>query len=133
MTETNGTAALLDQHRRINEERGYSFSTFEWLAKHDPEFEATRLQAVEMTYTRKDAALSVKTRELIVCGILAFRMYHTLSKHIERAMREGATLQEVIQTFEMASVPGGQATLHYGIDCLIELERTKPELFESQS
>ncbi len=31
-------------------------------------------------------------------------------------------------TIEVASIPGGQATLHYAVDQLIELELENPEL-----
>ena len=35
-------------------------------------------------------------------------------------LREGATVPEVIQAMEMASIPGGMATLHFAIDQLID-------------
>ena len=43
-------------------------------------------------------------------------------------MREGASLREVLEAMEVASVPGGMATLHYAVDQLIEIEREDPEL-----
>jgi alkylhydroperoxidase/carboxymuconolactone decarboxylase family protein YurZ len=120
---------LAGEYRRLAAERGYHFATFEWLSRHDPDFERARLETVKMTYTRPDGALPVKYRELIASAVLAYRCYPSLKLHLARAMREGATLQEVIQALEVASVPGGQATLHFGIDQLIELEQEQPELF----
>jgi alkylhydroperoxidase/carboxymuconolactone decarboxylase family protein YurZ len=118
-------------YQRIADERGYHFSTFEWLARHDPDFDKVRLSMVEWTYTRKNGALPVKYRELIACAVLAFRTYPSLKVHLARALREGASVAEVVQALEMASVPGGMATLHYGLDRLIELEHEQPELFQT--
>jgi alkylhydroperoxidase/carboxymuconolactone decarboxylase family protein YurZ len=133
-TESNGNLQeeLAERYAQIQEDRGYNFDTFKWLAKHDPEFEATRLAAVEMTYTRKDGALEPKVRELIAICLLAFRMYHSVRAHIARALREGASVSEVVQALEMASIPGGQATLHFGLDHLIALEESNPELFTNR-
>lgn len=111
-------------------ERGYHFSAFEWLAARDPEFEKSRLPLVEATYLRKEPALPVKYKELIAATILAFRGYPSVGKHFERALKAGATVQEVIEALEIACIPGGMPTLHMGIDHLIALEHEKPELFE---
>jgi alkylhydroperoxidase/carboxymuconolactone decarboxylase family protein YurZ len=126
-TEMDGDIA--ETYRQVAKERGYHFSTFEWLAVHDPDFDRVRLALVQATYTRKDGALPPKYRELIACGVLAFRGYPSLKLHLARALREGATVAEVVQALEMASVPGGMATLHFGIDQLKAVEKEQPELF----
>jgi len=118
-----------EAYRELAKVRGYHFSTFEWLAAHDPDFDRVRLEMVRATYTRKDGALAPKYRELIASAILAFRGYPSLKLHLARALREGATVAEVVQALEMASVPGGMATLHFGIDQLIQIQREQPELF----
>jgi len=123
---------LADTYREIAKERGYHFSTFEWLAVHDPDFDRVRLSMVQATYTRKDGALEPKYRELIACAVLAFRGYPSLKLHLARALREGASVAQVVQALEMASIPGGMATLHFGIDQLIEIEKEQPELFAAR-
>jgi alkylhydroperoxidase/carboxymuconolactone decarboxylase family protein YurZ len=120
---------IADTYRQVAKDRGYHFSTFEWLATHDPDFDRVRLSMVQATYTRKDGAVPPKYRELIASAILAFRGYPSLKLHLARALREGATVAEVIQAMEMASIPGGMATLHFAIDQLIEIEKEQPELF----
>jgi alkylhydroperoxidase/carboxymuconolactone decarboxylase family protein YurZ len=120
---------IAETYRQVAKDRGYHFSTFEWLATHDPDFDRVRLSMVQATYTRKDGAVPPKYRELIASAILAFRGYPSLKLHLARALREGATVAEVIQAMEMASIPGGMATLHFAIDQLIELEKEQPELF----
>jgi alkylhydroperoxidase/carboxymuconolactone decarboxylase family protein YurZ len=119
---------ILEVHERMGAERGYVFPTFHWLGRHDPDFERTRLEYVRMSYTRPDAKLPVKYKELVASAVLAFRCYPSLKKHLRRAMMEGATLREVLEAMEVASDPGGMASLHFAVDQLIELEREEPEL-----
>lgn len=119
---------LEETQQALAAERGYHFPTFEWLGKNDPEYERARLDFVRMNYTRPKAEMPVRYRELVASAILAFRGYSSLKLHLARALREGASLREVLEAMEVASVPGGMATLHYAVDQLIELEREDPEL-----
>ena len=121
---------LAERYRDIAAQRGYHFSTFEWLAVRDPDFDRVRLDMVQATYVRKDGALAPQYRELIACAILAFRGYPSLKLHLTRALEAGASVDEVVQAMEMASVPGGMATLHFAVDQLIEIEQERPELFD---
>ena len=122
---------LAKRYKAQAAERGYHFSTFEWLAARDPAFEKARLPLVEATYLRKDPVLPVKYKELIAATILAFRGYPSVGKHFKRALEAGATVQEIVEGLEIACIPGGMPTLHLGIDHLIALEREHPELFEN--
>ncbi|MBT55632.1 MAG: hypothetical protein CMF72_19810 [Mameliella sp.] len=122
--------ALAERYREHVRQRGYHFTIFEWLAEMDPEFESTRLSMVEATYLRKNTALEPKYRELIVSAVLAFRGYPSVGKHLHRAMIEGASLREVLETLEMASVPGGMPVLHFGLEHLAEARKKDPETFE---
>ena len=79
----------------------------------DPEFERTRLEYVRMSYTRPNGKLPVKYKELVASGVLAFKSYPSLKKHLRRAMVEGATLREVLEAMEAASDPGGMASLPF--------------------
>jgi alkylhydroperoxidase/carboxymuconolactone decarboxylase family protein YurZ len=124
-------ATIAGEHRALAEERGYHFPTFEWLGRKDPEFERARLDYVRMTYTRPGNELPVRYKELVASAILAFRGYPSLKLHLERALREGATVREVLEAMEVASVPGGMALLHFAVDALIEIEQESPELFGS--
>lgn len=119
---------IAERHRAMAQERGYAFPTFLWLGREDPEFERTRLEYVRMSYTRPDAKLPVRYKELVASAVLAFKSYPSLKKHLRRAMLEGATLREVLEAMEAASDPGGMASLHFAVDTLIELEKEEPEL-----
>lgn len=122
--------ALAERYREHTRQRGYHFSILEWLAEMDPDFESVRLSMVEATYLRKDGALDPKYRELIVSAVLAFRGYPSVYKHLHRAMVEGASLREVLEALEMASVPGGMPVLHFGLSQLDEARKQDPETFE---
>ena len=125
---TKDSDALEATQQALAAERGYHFPTFEWLGEQDPDYERARLDFVRMNYTRPNAELPVRYRELVASAILAFRGYSSLKLHLARSMREGASLREVLEAMEVASVPGGMATLHYAVDQLIELEQEDPEL-----
>ena len=126
---TNQGEAISHEHEALAKERGYHFPTFEWLGRKDPEFEQARLDYVRMTYTRPGNALPIKYKELVASAILAFRGYPSLKLHLARSLREGATVREVLEAMEVASVPGGMALLHFAVDALIEIEQEHPELF----
>lgn len=129
-TEVNIDPELAERYKEHIRQRGYHFSLFEWLAEMDPEFEQMRLSMVEATYLRKNAALPAKYREMIVSAVLAYRGYPTLGKHLRRALEEGASLRELLEALEMASVPGGQPTLHFALEHLAEVRKQIPETFE---
>lgn len=122
-----------ERHKRLRAERGYGFEAFDWLAERDPAFEGVRLDCIDVTYTRKDSTIPVKYRELIAASVLAFRGYPSVRVHLERALRNGATVDEVVHALEMASIPGGQATLHFGLEHLLSLRSSAPELFDDGS
>lgn len=123
---------LAERYRDHAEQRGYHFSSFEWLAAHDPEFEKVRLSMVDMTYLRKNSAVPAKYKELLAAAILAYRGYNSTGKHLKRALQEGASVREVLEVLELAAIPGGMPTLHFGMDALVELWRESPELFKEK-
>jgi alkylhydroperoxidase/carboxymuconolactone decarboxylase family protein YurZ len=124
---------VAEEYRQLAEIRGYHFPNYEWLGRFDPAFERTRMQYIRMTYTREDGALPVKYRELIAALILAYRLYPSTGAHFARALREGLTVREIVEALELASIPGGQPLLLFGIDHLVALEAQEPELFKARS
>lgn len=113
---------LLEAHKAMGAVRGYYFSSFEWLATKDPDFERARQEMVRRVYTPQNPVLPVKYRELIAAAILAYRNYASCEKHLRRALREGASMQEVIEAMEVASIPGGMPLLHFALDELMKIE-----------
>jgi alkylhydroperoxidase/carboxymuconolactone decarboxylase family protein YurZ len=103
--------------------RGYAFNEFQWLAQQDPEFELARIKFSRLVFTRENPALPVKYRELIEAVLLSFKGYHTVGEHVRRALREGATMQEAVEAFEVATIPGGMPVLHFALPFLIEIDK----------
>ncbi|MBI5167034.1 MAG: carboxymuconolactone decarboxylase family protein [candidate division NC10 bacterium] len=110
---------LIKQMRR---DRGYLYPEWELAARMDPDF----MEAYNALYRRalgEGQALNVKYRELIALALLAFRGEHeALVTHIRRAMKFGATKQEVLEAFEAAIIPGGALTFLRGLRALLQIE-----------
>jgi alkylhydroperoxidase/carboxymuconolactone decarboxylase family protein YurZ len=125
--QDSGSGATAEEVEQLLREqaqkRGYSFTEFAWLARKDPEFEKARVNYSAMVYTRQNPALPVKYREIIASIVLSFRGYPSVESHLRRALREGATMQEIIEAFEVATVPGGMPVLHFALPYLIKIDQ----------
>jgi AhpD family alkylhydroperoxidase len=66
-------------------------------------------------------ALSARTRELIAIGILSYRGdVASVTAHIRRAMRLGASKQEILEAVETSIIPGGAPTFFNGLSAIIK-------------
>ena len=101
---------------------GYAFT--DWLAKEDPEFMRARAPLSTLSFG-EGKELSVKHKEMVIIGILAFRGREDgVVAHMRRAVAHGATKRELLEAVQAAAVPGGGPTLSTGVQALMELERT---------
>jgi alkylhydroperoxidase/carboxymuconolactone decarboxylase family protein YurZ len=101
---------------------GYAFT--DWLAKEDPEFMQARAPLSTLSFG-EGKELSVKHKEMVIIGILAFRGREDgVVAHMRRAVEHGATKRELLEAVQAAAVPGGGPTLSTGVQALMELERT---------
>jgi len=108
--------------RRIERERGCIPGEWAYIAGKDPDFWDAYNALYEKALT-DGKALPAKTKELIVIGILAYREFEEgVCKHAERALRLGATRQELLEAVETVTVPGGSPALRAGIAGLVMLE-----------
>jgi alkylhydroperoxidase/carboxymuconolactone decarboxylase family protein YurZ len=99
---------------------GYPWAT--WLAKEDPEYAAARLPVSALS-VGEGKALSIKHREMVIIGILAFRGREDgVVAHMRRAVEHGASKRELLEAIEAAAVPGGGPTLSAGVKGLMQLE-----------
>lgn len=105
---TNASAASTPQH---------AFTQFEWLTI-DPSYDAARRDITAFVWTPRAPALPVKIRELVASAVLAYRAFPTLDGHLRRAVREGATVRELVEAMETAALPGGFPVLHYALPFL---------------
>lgn len=105
---------------KMKKDRGYIYPEWEFAARSDPDF----VEAYNNLYRaalNDGHALSAKTRELIAIGILAYRgEVHSVKTHILRAMRLGATKQEILEAVETSIIPGGAPTFFNGLSAIIQ-------------
>jgi alkylhydroperoxidase/carboxymuconolactone decarboxylase family protein YurZ len=101
----------------------YGYAHSEWLAREDPEYTRARQPLSELSLG-EGKELSVKYREMVIIGILAFRgRQEGIVAHMRRAIQHGATKRELLEAIQSAAVPGGGPTLSAGVIALMELER----------
>jgi alkylhydroperoxidase/carboxymuconolactone decarboxylase family protein YurZ len=106
---------------RMKEARGYIYPEWEFAARQDPDF----VESYNRTYEQglgEGRHVSAKVREFIAIALLAFRGAdkEALVAHMHRAMRFGATPEELFEVLETTMVPGGAPTFHRGLSALIE-------------
>jgi len=96
------------------------------IAELDPEyFEKLKGLYVDGTFGR-EGALPRKTKELIMIGITcALSRPRGVRLHSERALALGATPREVLETVEVAAIPGGMPGLWLGVETLQEILKEK--------
>jgi alkylhydroperoxidase/carboxymuconolactone decarboxylase family protein YurZ len=99
---------------------GYPWAT--WLAREDPAYTAARAPLSALS-VGEGKELSVKHREMVIIGILAFRGRDDgIVAHMRRAVEHGATKRELLEAVQAAAVPGGGPTLSAGVKALMQLE-----------
>jgi alkylhydroperoxidase/carboxymuconolactone decarboxylase family protein YurZ len=101
----------------------YGYAWTDWLDREDPEFARAR-KPVSALSTGEGKELSVKYREMVIIGILAFRgRQEGVVAHMRRAIQHGATKRELLEATQAAAVPGGGPTLSAGVQALMQLEK----------
>src|ERR1700741_4426553 len=96
---------------------GYAFTR--WLAKEDPEFMKARAPLSTLSFG-EGKELSIKHKEMVIIGILAFRGREDgVVAHMRRAVEHGATKRELLEAVQAAAVPGGGPTLSAGVKALM--------------
>jgi alkylhydroperoxidase/carboxymuconolactone decarboxylase family protein YurZ len=100
----------------------YGYPWAEWLAREDPAYAAAR-GPVSALSVGNGKELSIKYREMVIIGILAFRGRDDgVVTHMRRAVEHGATKRELLEAVQAAAVPGGGPTLASGVQALMQLE-----------
>jgi alkylhydroperoxidase/carboxymuconolactone decarboxylase family protein YurZ len=123
MPET-GTEARADALiAKMKAARGYIYPEWEFAARQDPEFVETYNRIYELGLG-EGTHVSAKVREFIAIALLAFRGSDraALVAHMQRAMRFGATREEIFEVLETCLIPGGAPTFHRGLSALMEVK-----------
>jgi alkylhydroperoxidase/carboxymuconolactone decarboxylase family protein YurZ len=108
---------------RMTQARGYIYPEWEFAARQDPDFVETYNRIYEMSLG-EGRHVSAKVREFVAIAVLAFRGAERagLVAHMKRAIRLGATRQELFEVLETCLVPGGAPTFHRGLSALMEVK-----------
>jgi alkylhydroperoxidase/carboxymuconolactone decarboxylase family protein YurZ len=106
--------------------RGYIYPEWEFAARQDPDFVETYNRIYELSLG-EGRHLPAKVREFVAIALLAFRGGEKagLVAHMERAIRLGATREEIFEVLETCLVPGGAPTFHRGLGALMEVKGGK--------
>jgi alkylhydroperoxidase/carboxymuconolactone decarboxylase family protein YurZ len=105
----------------LNRARGYSFPELDFLRDQAPAYDAARQRLLSFIYTPTESVLAIKDREMIASAILAVRAFPSIDSHLRRALREGATLRELIEAMGVAALPGGGPTQAFAMGFLSKI------------
>jgi len=112
--------------KRAEEKRGYVPVWLQFMGQVDFEF----LEAYEAYYEVSGARsvhLPQKFKELITVAALAVeRDDYGLNDHIRRALRLGATKEEITETLQAAAFHTGALTLVHGMMALLKILKEDP-------
>jgi len=101
----------------------YGYPFWDWVAKEDPEYVKAR-QPLSALSIGEGKELSIRHREMVIIGILAYRGRHEgVIAHMRRAIEHGATKRELLEAIQSAAVPGGGPTFSTGAQALMQLDK----------
>jgi AhpD family alkylhydroperoxidase len=122
MTDEKKEERIQNLKEVMKKERGYSLPQWDYVAEKDVDF----MEAYNNLYKSSLAdgkALSAKTRELIAIALLAYRgLDNDVYNHAKRALRLGATKEEILEAVETSIIPGGAPTFSSGLKALMRIE-----------
>jgi AhpD family alkylhydroperoxidase len=118
--------------RKMKKERGYMPPAWAYMVEKDVDF----MEAYDALYARTMAdgkALPARLRELIAIGILAFRgQDNAVYLHIKRALRLGATRQELLEAIETTIAPGGAPAFGVALAAFMKVEAEEKQAGKSE-
>jgi alkylhydroperoxidase/carboxymuconolactone decarboxylase family protein YurZ len=105
----------------IRQKRGYLYPWQEFLAREDPTF-IVNYERMWDTIGARSVVLPLKLKQVILVAVLAaLRDETAMRTQMRRAVRLGATKEELIEALEVAYIPGGALTLVHGFKVLAEV------------
>ena len=109
---------------------GEMYEEWAWAAEQDPDFVEVYAEFTNALRGGKiERSIPTKYHELFYIVVLANRgFYWTLTSHMRRALKQGATKQEILEALEFAVTPGGAPVMHLGLRALMDLEAEEPSL-----
>ncbi len=122
MAEENKQAKKQKLIKKMNKERGYMPPAWAYMVDKDVDFMEGYNNLYERVLTDGES-LPAKTREFIAIALLAFRgQEDAVYLHTRRALRLGATKQELLEAIETMIIPGGVPTFGMALAALMRIE-----------
>ena len=123
MSDQSRTQRAESLIERMKASRGYVYPEWEFAARQDPEFVDAYNRIYELGLG-EGRHVPAKVREFVAIALLAFRGAEQagLVAHMKRAIRLGATREELFEVLETCLVPGGAPTFHRGLSALMALD-----------
>ena len=112
--------------KELEEHMGFVLPFEKFMAEADPEF-LRGFANMKNILLDRDGALPKKTKALIHVALSAARKAPGIKSHTDRAMRLGATKEEIIEAIELSTFTFGGPAIRYGIESLIELIEEKEQ------
>jgi alkylhydroperoxidase/carboxymuconolactone decarboxylase family protein YurZ len=108
--------------RKGEKRRGFVPYWLRFMAEVDVDFLEAYERIYELTAVRK-GKLEPKVREMIVCAAVAIGGGYQpgLKEHVRRALRLGASKEELVEAFQSAYFHTGALTLVHGMIALIDV------------
>jgi alkylhydroperoxidase/carboxymuconolactone decarboxylase family protein YurZ len=107
--------------KRGEQRRGFVPYWLRTMAEVDVDYLEAYERIYELTAVRK-GKLPPKFKEMIVCAAVAIGGYLPgIKDHVRRAIRLGATKEEMVEVFQSASFHTGAHTLVHGMIALIDV------------
>lgn len=113
--------------RRGEARRGFQPYWLRFMAGVDIDFLEAYERIYELTAVRR-GRLPAKFKELIVVAAVAISGYGPgIKDHVRRALRLGATKEEIVEALQSASFHTGALTLVHGLVALIDVLKEEAE------
>jgi alkylhydroperoxidase/carboxymuconolactone decarboxylase family protein YurZ len=100
---------------------GYRLPELDWLREQAPEYDAIRRRLLRVVFAPEHPTFPVRYREIVAGIVAATRSTPTVEVHFRRALREGATLEEIVEAVQIAERPGGATMLHFALGALARI------------
>ena len=120
-SEDTSTLSAEEIMEDIRQKRGYLYPWQEFVAREDPEF-IVNYEKMWDTIGARSVVLPLKFKQIILVAVLAaLRDETAMRTQMRRALRLGATKQELTEALQVAFIPGGALTLVHGYKVLADV------------
>ncbi len=108
------------------------YSTVDLGVELDPDYYEVNAKSGWGFFKGKTRHLDPMTRQVIGSVVLAFRNRGGCYHHAKKALELGATMEQLLEAYAVASIPGGRPTAKAGLEALERIAKEQPELMAAR-